>query len=90
VVAFDATGLPDFVGHQETGYLAAPEDPKDLARGIAWVLADHERRALLGAEARKRAVHRWSPPVVASAHLDVYARILEGVDSTVSTPRLAP
>lgn len=90
VVAFDATGLPDFVGHEETGYLATAEDPQDLAHGIAWVLADQERRTLLGAEARRRAVDRWSPPVVARAHLELYAQILREASSTDSTPRLAP
>jgi len=90
VVAFDTTGLPDFVSHEQTGYLAEPADAQDLARGIAWVLADGDRRARLGNEARTLAVARWSPQVVARAHLELYARILAESGSTSATPRLAP
>lgn len=73
VVAFAATGLPDAVEHGTTGYLAAPFVPADLARGIAWVLADRERQRRLRAEARARAVRLWSPEVVTPRYLEAYA-----------------
>lgn len=88
VVAFDTTGLPDFVIHEQTGVLAAPEDPRDLARGIAWVLESSERRSALGERARQRALNEWSPAVVARAHLDLYAQILERAGTTGPAPRL--
>jgi len=86
VVAFGATGLPDFIQHQHTGYLAEPEDPQSLAAGIAWVLEQPERRSSLGHAARERAVAEWSFPAVAAAHLDLYAEIL----SNHKTPNKAP
>ncbi|MFZ1576612.1 MAG: glycosyltransferase, partial [Chromatiaceae bacterium] len=52
VVAFNTGGLPDIVTHRKTGWLAQPFDTEDLARGIAWVLADSGRRAALGGAAR--------------------------------------
>jgi glycosyltransferase involved in cell wall biosynthesis len=72
VVAFDCTGLPDVVVHQETGYLARPFDPADLAHGIAWVLADMPRRARLGAAARDRALQLWSPGAIVPAYLALF------------------
>lgn len=77
VVAFDVCGLPDIVTHQETGYLARPFDPEDLAAGIQWVLADEARRSELSRRARQVAVERFSYPVVASQYLDAYRDALE-------------
>ena len=54
VVAFDIGGLPDIVEHLHTGYLVKAFDDKDLAAGIAWIVA--ERKAgRLGEGARQRA-----------------------------------
>ena len=47
-VAFRASGLPDLVEHEETGYLAQAFQSEDLARGIEWVLEDEPRRLRLG------------------------------------------
>ena len=76
VVAFRTTGLPDFVAHHETGYLAHPEDPIDLAAGIEWVLEDAERRRTLSSRARARAVELWSPGVVGRAHQELFSEII--------------
>lgn len=77
VVAFRVSGLPDFVTHQVTGYLADPEDPIDLAHGIIWALADDQRRSALSQAARARAVALWSPSVVARQYIDVYAEVID-------------
>ncbi|WP_129633328.1 glycosyltransferase family 4 protein [Candidatus Oscillochloris fontis] len=42
VVAFAVGGLPDMIQHQQSGYLAQPGNPRNLANGIAWVLAHRE------------------------------------------------
>ncbi len=77
VVAFDCTGLPEVVEHRATGYLARPFDPADLAHGIAWVLEDSTRRAMLRHAARDRAQRLWSPDVVIPAYLALYASVIE-------------
>jgi glycosyltransferase involved in cell wall biosynthesis len=84
VVAFAVCGLPDAVADRETGYLAAPFDPDDLAHGVAWVLQDDERAGRLALAARERAVRLWSPPVVAIRYLDLYRRVIE--DQTRDRP----
>ncbi|HEY1096361.1 MAG TPA: glycosyltransferase [Alphaproteobacteria bacterium] len=38
VVAFRTCGLPDYITHEKTGYLAQAFDTDDLARGIAYLL----------------------------------------------------
>ncbi|MDA3022800.1 MAG: glycosyltransferase [Actinomycetota bacterium] len=76
VVAFRTSGLPDFVTHRETGYLAQPEDPIDLAAGIEWVLADAQRRSALASRARDRAVELWSAEVVGKAHRQLFESII--------------
>lgn len=76
VVAFRIGGLPDIVLQRETGYLAQPGDPIDLAAGIQWVLEDAERRNVLGNRARARAVELWSPGVVGRAHQELFSEII--------------
>lgn len=76
VVAFSIGGLPDVINHGETGYLAQPEDPIDLAAGIEWVLADALRRSALASRARDRAVEIWSTEVVGQAHRQLFESII--------------
>ena len=54
VVAFDIGGMPDMILHERNGYLAKAFDVENLAKGIAWVLEDTERRVHLANFARKR------------------------------------
>lgn len=77
VLAFDCSGLPDVVQHRRTGYLARPYDPNDLAEGLRWLLEDTDRRRLLGAAARERALLLWRQDVVAKQYLDTYRQAVD-------------
>jgi len=79
VVAFDTCGLPDIVDHEETGYLARAFEPADLAKGIAWVLAEKERLKELGRNARRKAEEKFAYPVVAGEYKGVYERVMSNV-----------
>lgn len=72
VAAFAIGGLADIVEHCQTGYLAAPFNVADLARGVAWILEDLPRHATLAAEARSRAVRLWSPEAVIPPYIEAY------------------
>jgi glycosyltransferase involved in cell wall biosynthesis len=76
VIAFNGTGLQDIVTHQETGYLAQPFEVQDLARGIAWVLAEPERHKTLCLKARETCVTQFSAPIQAERYLSLYKEIL--------------
>lgn len=75
VAAFDATGLQDIVLHKETGYLAKPFDPADLANGIDWILADRDRRDTLSENAREDAIDRFSVQNIAAQYRELYNQI---------------
>lgn len=59
-VAFDIGGMPDMIEHQRNGYLAAPYEVDDLARGIAWILEDDDRYQKLSRRAREKAEQEFS------------------------------
>ena len=76
VVAFSVGGIPDMVDHEISGYLAAPQDPHDLAKGIALLLGDAELRQRMGAAGRKKVEQEFSMPVIAKRHISLYEEIL--------------
>ena len=53
----------------------ASEDPRDCARQIDTLLADADRRRLLGQQARRYAATH-SPASIARQHLEFYRRVL--------------
>jgi glycosyltransferase involved in cell wall biosynthesis len=76
VVAFHIGGMPDMITHEENGYLAKPFDTSDLARGLAWVLAEPQRHAALSANARDFVVGNFESQRVARRHAELYEMVL--------------
>lgn len=77
VVAFDATGPRDQIEHRETGWLAEPYDPSELAAGIKWLLSDPERQATVGERARETVVERYGRRDIARRYLKLYEQVLD-------------
>lgn len=75
-VAFDIGGMPDMISHRHSGYLARAFEPADLAAGIAWVIGDTERQAMLATNARAFAVASYNMPHVAAQYEALYRDIL--------------
>lgn len=75
-VGFDVGGIPDMIEHQQNGYLARPYEPDDLARGIAWVLADDERLARLSHRCREKAEQEFSQELQARRYRALYEDML--------------
>jgi glycosyltransferase involved in cell wall biosynthesis len=75
VAGFDIGGIPDIVSHQETGWLARPFDPVDLAEGILWMLENDERQARLRRASRTRAVAEFAEAVVAAKYAALYDQV---------------
>jgi glycosyltransferase involved in cell wall biosynthesis len=72
VVAFDCTGLPDFVLHEQTGFLAQPFDTQGFAYGLTKLLNDSGLRARLSASARETASDKWSYQSIGRAHRELF------------------
>lgn len=79
VIAFRIGGLSDIVTHGETGYLAEPFKPEDLARGISWVLV-RKRSGTLGMQARIRATTNFNNAKIAEEYRQLYQEILADQD----------
>lgn len=76
--AFGVGGIPEMITPGSTGYLAAPRDPGDLARGIAACLAGGES---MGRAARAFAEATLAPSSCASAYAAAYAEALRTAKS---------
>lgn len=76
-VAFDGTGLADVIEHQKTGYLAKAGNVQDLANGITWVLDSVSKSDTLNLAARKRAIEKFSYPVVAQQYQNIYSKVIQ-------------
>ena len=76
-VCFDSTGPKDIVDHRINGYLAAPFDSTDLARGIEWVLNtdNYDELCMI---ARKKALEKFDSKVVAKQYIELYKEVLNG------------
>jgi glycosyltransferase involved in cell wall biosynthesis len=73
-VATRVGGMPDAVVDGETGRLARPGDPMDLARAIRSLLRDRDRAAELGGAGRERMLSRFTLATTAPGLAEVYRR----------------
>lgn len=83
-VAFKIGGMPDLIDHEQTGYLAQPFDPVDLARGIRWVLDNPERQQTLAIAARQHAETNFPLTLQAQRYLALFQELCER--STTAKP----
>jgi glycosyltransferase involved in cell wall biosynthesis len=72
VVTSNRCGMPYMVRHGETGYLVDPLDASDIARRLALVLDDGDRRRRMSEAARRAALERFHPASVAARTRRVY------------------
>jgi glycosyltransferase involved in cell wall biosynthesis len=72
VVATRSGGIPEVVRDGETGLLARPGDPLDLADKLAALLTDPVRAAEMGRRGRARVAGHFTWPLVAARYLDAY------------------
>jgi len=77
VVGFDSSGIPDLVIPGDTGLLARPFDPRDLASQIMTVLSDEPTRRLMSLNCRRYAVERYSQEAETTRYLQLYHQMLE-------------
>ena len=76
LVATDVAAAPEQVDHGATGILVPARDPQALGDAVAEVLADPDRAASMGAEARRRVVERFSFPEMMRLYEATYDEVL--------------
>jgi glycosyltransferase involved in cell wall biosynthesis len=78
VVAADHGGLREILDGGRTGVLVPPGDAEALARALAGLRDDPDRRERLGALAAADAAQRFSPVRLAGGLSALYARVVDG------------
>jgi glycosyltransferase involved in cell wall biosynthesis len=76
VVASDTGGLPEIIRDGVTGVLVPPDDREALARALAALADDPDRRRALGAAAAADVRERFAAERLAPRVMDVYDRVL--------------
>jgi len=76
VVGFDIGGVPDYVRPGETGSLARPADPADLAHQLSWLIDHSEERLGRGRRARRMMEREFSQETQARAYIRLYEQLL--------------
>jgi glycosyltransferase involved in cell wall biosynthesis len=76
-VVSDIDGTRDTVTDGANGLRVPPRDADRLAGALLELLSDPRRRAAMGAESRRRALQRYTPDIVASAHEALYRQLVD-------------
>ena len=76
VVAANVGGVPDLIEHGKTGLLCDPLDAAGIRDAVGKLLGEPELARQLAAEAKKRALERFHPVVIARRHLEIYREAL--------------
>lgn len=76
-VGFDTGGIPEMIGHLESGFISAPKSAASLAEGIQWVLK-HNTGGAVSEKAREKVLQHYSEEVVARQYSQLYDSLLHG------------
>jgi glycosyltransferase involved in cell wall biosynthesis len=76
VVASNRCGMPYMVRHGETGFLADPLDPHDIADRMRQLIRNQDLRKTMGEKSRQFALDRFHPDRVAVRTREVYREAL--------------
>jgi glycosyltransferase involved in cell wall biosynthesis len=72
VVASTVGGVPDLIRHQETGYLAQQNVPREFASGMQGLLRDPDLWSGMSQRARQVAIEQFHDEVVSQKTISVY------------------
>jgi len=73
VVASNVGGVSDMIRHQETGYLAQKNEPREFASGVQNLLRDPDLWSDMSRHARQLAIELFHDGVVSQKMISVYA-----------------
>lgn len=76
-VGFNTGGIPEMIGHLESGFIAESKSASSLSEGIQWVLKHNTERAV-SEKARAKVLRHYSEEVVARQYSQLYDSLLHG------------
>ena len=76
VVGFRTGGIPDMVIHGKTGLLAQPNDIKELALQIKWLMDHPEEKKQMGVNGRLSVEQMFTADMQADKYLSLYDKLL--------------
>jgi glycosyltransferase involved in cell wall biosynthesis len=76
MVSFDVGGVPDLVRPGITGYLAEPENAKDLRDGIVQLLEDEPQRSYMSQQCREIALKEYTLELQVQQHIELYRQLV--------------
>ena len=76
-VGFGTGGIPEMIGHLESGFVSESKSASLLSEGIQWVLR-YNRDGAVSASARKKVLQHYSEEVVARQYSQLYDSLLHG------------
>ena len=79
------TGVPWVSIHEETGLTVQPNDPVALSQAIGKIVGDSEYRKALGANARRRALEKFTLGRQVDAVISFYEQLLSRSQSSVAS-----
>jgi glycosyltransferase involved in cell wall biosynthesis len=85
VVSVNCTAIPELVGDGVNGILVPPNEPRQLAAGIARLLKDAALREIYGKRAREKALAKFNWDTIAQR----YEKVLQDVVSASSPTRIS-
>ncbi len=74
-VGFDTGGIPEMIGHLESGFVSTPKSAASLSEGIQWVL-NHNADLAISKNAREKVLEHYSEEVVARWYSQLYDSLL--------------
>ncbi|MEA5467371.1 glycosyltransferase family 4 protein [Spirulina sp. 06S082] len=77
IISFNIGGVPELVRPEITGYLAKPEDARDLSRGIVKLLENETLRSRLSENCRKIAIKEYSLSLQVERYIELYQQIIQ-------------
>jgi len=75
-IAFDSGGNRDLIAHEQSGWLARPFEPADLARGLGTALDNETLRLAWGQRARDLILERFTAHDMARRYAALYKDLL--------------
>ena len=79
-IAFHIGGLQDIILHEQTGYLANPEDSRSLSDGIQWLFQDDQRLMIMRHHTRQHIESHFSDDLQVQRYRALYEEILSNTE----------